>query len=384
MKILLTAWVDAAWHPVIVLTSQVLSERGNRVAILYRQPNPEQQISGGADFGNDVVLYPTGSGSVGARDKIDYLFFLSKAFGLSHKLKPDVIIGYDMYGLAGAYFAQRAYPRAKLIYHNLDLAARDVLGFLGRTIKWLEHHASRQSELTIFSSSGRANIFKQEAQLERAPIVFMNCQRRDAPREPSGELHEILRSQGRSFERLVVRLGAMGPGHGIEATIESVKQWRGNWGLVLAGMPIPSYLAQIQKIVRALDLNQVVILPSVSYSLWFDCLYAADLGIALYELNGNINHATMAGAGNKLNLYLKAGIPSLLPNIPDFAALADYYQFGCVADATDPNSIANAVNSIFSDDREYARLCENAANAFETVFNFETQFEPIWNVITAQ
>lgn len=55
--------------------------------------------------------------------------------------------------------------------------------------------------------------------------------------------------------------------------------------------------------------------------------------MALYEPI-NINYQTMAGSGQKM-FYLKAGIPSILPALPDFIQMVNKYRFGIVADARD-------------------------------------------------
>jgi hypothetical protein len=85
----------------------------------------------------------------------------------------------------------------------------------------------------------------------------------------------------------------------------------------------------------------------------------------------------MAGAGNKLNLYLKAGIPSLLPSFPDFMSLVGRFGIGEIVDPTDPHAIACGVNAILADDEKHALLCHNAKVAFEQHFNFEKQFRPV-------
>jgi glycosyltransferase involved in cell wall biosynthesis len=370
-------WVDAAWHPIVTFTSQILSERGDAVHILYRQPEGRFAIPGSTDFGTNAVLWPMASRHARWRNQIGYFRFLMQAIVLARKVRPDVVIGYDMHGVVAAYLASRAHPRTRLVYHNLDLAPKETLSTYARVVKTFEGVAARSADLVIFSSPGRAAIYKNEVRLVREPLVVMNCQRLAAPEIARGALRQLLGSRGFHFDRLVLRLGSLGPNHGVEATIRSMQKWNGNWGLLLVGMPIPSYLHSLEELVSSLDLTRnVIILPAVPYDLWYDCLYSSDLGIALYE-PGNINHAHMAGAGNKLSLYLKAGIPSIVPDFPDFVAFMETYGAGKVANPTEPYSIAAAVNAVFSDKAEYTALCRRAATAFRTEFNFERQFDPV-------
>lgn len=377
MKVLLATWYDAAWHPMMIFTSQILSEQGHTVSILCRRPNPEYSIPGAVDYGPGTYYHSVGRGQAGWRNQVAYLDFIRQVTALAQRLRPDVMVGYDMHGLAAAYMAHRTRPEARLIYHNFDLAAKEMLSGFGRAVKALEGTAARAADLVIASSPGRAQALQEEHRLDRRPLVVLNCQRRTAFAGRRGELQAILKSRGLHFDRIVVRLGSLGPHHGIEASVRSVPGWQGNWGLVLAGIGSDAYLQSLYRLVSHLGLDQrVLILSPVSYDLWYDCLYSADLGIALYE-KGNINHDTMAGAGNKLNLHLKAGIPSLVPDIPDFISFVNTYGAGRVVVPDDPASIADGVNVILGDEAVLAGLRRNAFTAFSQEFNFETQIEPL-------
>lgn len=377
MRILLATWYDAAWHPMMIFTAQVLAEQGHIVSIIYRQPDPERNIPGAVNYGSGTMLYPVGYGQNGWRNQIAYLDFIRQVTILVRKFRPDVIIGYDMHGLTAAYIAQRAMPKARLAYHNFDLAAKELLSSFGRAVKAVEGIAARSADLVITSSPGRALSLQQEHKLVRRPMVVLNCQRVEEYTGVRGELKTILKRKDLHFERIVTRLGSLGPHHGIEATVKSVVSWQGNWGLVLAGIGNSSYIQSLRTLVNQLGLDrQVLILSPVSYELWYDCLYSADVGIALYEKD-NINHDTMAGAGNKLNLHLKAGIPSIVPDIPDFVSFVNAYGAGYVADPEDPASIADAINTILGDEVMLTRLRHNARRAFTDEFNFEKQIQPV-------
>lgn len=382
MKILLTTWYDAAWHPMMIFTSQALAEQGHTVSIIYHQPSLQRSIPGAIDYGPDVQLYPVNHDWTGWRNRVAYIDFIRQVTTLARRFRPDVIIGYDMHGLTAAYVAQRAQPEARLVYHNFDLAAKELLSGFGRAVKRMERIAARSADLVIASSPGRAQALQQELKLSQRPMVVLNCQRVEEYTGVRGELKAILKRKELHFERMVTRLGSLGPHHGIEATVKSVASWQGNWGLVLAGVGNGTYVQSLRTLVDQLGLNRrVLILSPVSYELWYDCLYSADVGIALYE-KGNINHDSMAGAGNKLNLYLKAGIPSIVPDIPDFISLVNAYGAGRVADPGDPASIAAAINAILGDEMTFAELHRNANRAFLNEFNFEKQFTPVLAALT--
>lgn len=382
MKILQIIYTHAEWHPVVRFSAKEFVKNGASVKLHYRLSKTGPAIPNGVDFGPGVELIPLVSGDLRVLHPLDYLRFLVRSISLAYQFRPDLVVGYDMHGILAAYLASRVCRSTKLIYHNLDVVDPAKATRFGKYIRYLEGFCARSADLVITSSHGRAQYLHHDARLHREPTIVMNCHSRQVQARKTGELENLLSMRGLRFDRLVVRLGYMGQGHGIEATIRSTASWQGNWGLVLAGVPVPGYLEMLDSMIQSLGLqDRVVVLPSIPYDLWYDCLLSAHLGIALYEPIDNINHVTMAGAGNKLNLYLMAGIPSIVPNIPDFMQLVDRYPCGESVDPRNPPAIADAVNRILTDDLVYRSMSTHAKRAFETEFNFETQFAPVINWI---
>ena len=332
-------------------TARLLSEHGVKVDLVYRRPNLADDVSGDVDFGSKTQLHPIGGRRSGWRDKIDYAYFIVKVVTLVWRDRPAVIIGYNKLGLTASFIATRLFLKTRLIYHNFDFDISRLRNILGR----FELSAARRADLTIFPAPGRAERYKSIAGLNREPISVLNCYPISWPEKKTGELQRILDSNGLNFDRLVVRLGMIGPFHGIEATIRSMVEWEGNWGLILGGFASDTYLEELYQLVDELGFgNRVLILPSVSGSLWYDILYSGDLGISLYEPY-NLSHAHMAGTSQKLNGYFVAGIPSIVPSTPDFIAFVQQYGSSKVVDVKSPSSIAQAVNSLLCDSDEYAQ-----------------------------
>ncbi|MBU4376664.1 MAG: glycosyltransferase [Candidatus Omnitrophica bacterium] len=382
MKVKLILWSDPRAYLAIMSTTQILSKRGIDVEVLYRTPASHMDVAGKVDFGSKARLRPIGGGHTGWRDKLDFIIFLFKAIVSVLHDRPDAVIGYNRLGIMAAFLATRLRPKTALIYHNFDFNTNSKKNSPMRKkfFQLLELAGARHADLVIFPHAERAAVFKSEAQLDRDPITVMNCYFLSTPKQKTGELQRLLGAKGLRFDRLVIRLGMIGPYHGIEATIRSVLEWEGNWGLILAGFPDEgSYIDEMQKLVNSLGLTKrVLFLPSVSYSLWYDCLYSAHLGISLYE-PFNLSHSYMSGTSQKLNNYFVAGIPSIVSNSPDFVTFVERFGTSKIADPADPHSIAEAVNSILSNSEEYSAYCRNVRSAFESEFNFEKQFEPVLN-----
>ena len=376
MRVLCALWADPSMYLATIFTSKLLSNRGIEVDIVYRMPNQELRVAGNIDFGDKATLHPIGGGHNGWRDKIDYVIYILKLLSMVWRKRPDVIIGYNKLGLLASFLASQVSPKTRLIYHNYDFDIKHLQDVLGRC----ELVVARKADLTIFPALGRSEEYKSIAGLKREPMSVLNCYSLSYQVKKTGELNRILKSKGFSFDRLVVRLGMIGPFHGIEATFRSMPKWKGNWGFIMAGFATENYLKELNQLVEELGIGErVLILPSVSNSLWYDILSSGDLGISLYEPDpNNIGHNYMAGTSQKLNGYFVTGIPSIVPNTPEFISLVEQYGTSKLVDVSDPSSIAQAVNSFFGDNDEYDRYTKNVKTAFESEFNFEKQFEPVF------
>ncbi|MBV9866496.1 MAG: glycosyltransferase [Abitibacteriaceae bacterium] len=358
---------------------QMFAEAGCSVHVLYRAPvhhSPTQGVYTGK-LGSNIQLHPVGSGHSGGSSMLDFQLFVVRAMRLSRRLKPSIIIGYDLHGFATAFIAHTIHPSAKLVYHSLDVTSIKGANLQIKLLKRLEFMGARRAQHVIFPATGRADFFKSEAHLQHDPAIVKNCQRLNLSDYKRGMLNELTQGKLSGFDRIVLHLGSLGTSLAIQEIVQSVPIWRGNWALILMGTGSESYLSHIRSLVSSLNLeDQVFILPTATYDLWYDTLHSAHLGLALYKA-GDINYDYMAGSGNKMGLYLKAGIPSLVPNIPDFAAFIERYRTGEVVESINPQSIAQAINKIFSDAEQYKQYCQNAKDAFASEFNFEHQYEPV-------
>ena len=378
-KVVLALWADPSYYLATIFTSQFLSKNDFEVDLVYRKSSPLNNLLDHIEFGKNTQLHPVGNFQNGWRDKIDYVKFLIKLIFLVRKKKPGVVIGYNRLGLLASFVATKIFSKTRLIYHNYDFDSSQLTDFKGQC----ELFAARNANLTIFPAFGRSEEYKSIANLTRKPLNVLKCYSRTYSIKKTGELNEIIKKRGLSFDRLVIRLGMIGPFHAIKATIRSMREWKGNWGFILGGIVSEAYLAELYQLVEELGLeNKIIILPSISQSLWYDILSVGDLGISLYNFDPqNIGHSYMAGTSQKLNGYFVAGIPSIVPNTLDFKLFIDKYGTCKSANVLDPKSIAKAINSLLLDTEEYNRYCKNVRKAFRSDLNFEKQFESVFSWI---
>lgn len=379
MKIALVIWTNPDYYVAVKYTSQIFIENGHEVDILCR--NTDETFMGAIDYPERVKVIRIGRKRRGLLNLLSYLRYLVTVFGKNQLSGYDLIIGYDLFGFVAAFLMASTGKEQLLVYHNFDLSDKLVLGFLGRQLKRFEYIGARKARAVIFPTLGRAETFKQEANLNQQPLIVMNCLRIADKFETTGVFRKMLAENEIKGGGVVARLGSIGPGHGIEATIRSVMLWKGDWTLVFLGVALGNYISSMQELVDQLGLSKrVVFKPDVSYEMWNDCLRNSDVGLALYE-PVNINHSAMAGAGQKMFFYLKEGMPVVVPRLPDFIEMVDKYKFGIAADAYSAESIASAVNSLLGSQQEYEKYARAAKDVFVNELNFDNQFSQVLRVL---
>ena len=366
MRVMLIMWADPRPYISTIFTAKRLSDEGFLVELFYRNSDLSRQINEEIDCGINTKVHMTNSKNYGWRDKIYYLYFIIKLIISCQNIKPDVVIGYAKLGLIASFILKKIYPNIRLIYHNFDFDKSDYQAnnksSFSNFLSKLELKMARNADITIFPSEKRGVVFKELANLLQDPITLKNCYPLNFTIQKNGELKELLRSKNLNFDKLVVRTGMIGPYHAIEETIRSIVDWKGNFGFILAGFCNDSeYLNKLHQIVKELKLrDRVLILPAVSNALFYDCLFSADLGIVFYEqYKSGLSHQNMAGTSQKLNGFFVAGTPCLVSNHGDFINFVEKYKTCKVVDVSNPNSIAQSVNSLLPFTSEYETYKDN-------------------------
>ena len=213
--------------------------------------------------------------------------------------------------------------------------------------------------------------------MKRAPHIVANAPL-NRPLNNGSALHEAVGSQGRQFERIVLRQGRIAEGHAIEATLRSIPKWASKkWGFVLFGVQDPGFMEHVRALVSELGVaQQFALLPAVAYDRVFDYTPGADVGHALYD-PVHINNVHITTASNKIMEYLAAGLPLLVSDTPSQRALVETHRCGVTADESSPDSIAVTVNALLGQPERCRQLGVAARHAFEQVFCYERQFAPV-------
>ena len=357
-------------YPPIVNSSRLLASAGYSVELWCRENGEHWNVA-----------WPQGVrvrriGAPGTSSWREYSAFVRATLGMDCKAA-RVFIGHDAHGFLPVRILAAKYRRP-LVYHCHDFADRELPLPLGsRGVVLFEQLFARTADVVIVPDGERAAVVKRALGLRRDPLVVANAPL-NCPVKQTGALRSALTARSLNWERIVLRQGMIGAGHGIEATIRSIPLWTNhNWGFVAIGPGQPDYVAHLNAVARSLQVeSQFAVLPAVGYDDLLSYTLDADVGHALYDPI-HINNRYITTASNKLMEYIAAGKPVLVSNRPGLSEFVAQYRCGVTADESSPESIAGAVNGLLLNREQSLRLGKAGREAFEQVFCYERQFSPV-------
>lgn len=356
------------YYPPLINEVELLSQGGWRVSLIGREYGGRWKVRYPPGMAVERIASPGGS-------LRQYMHFLLSACYLVPR-SADIYIGHDAHGFLAARILSWRWRRP-VVYRCHDFSDRRLpAGVGGRLVRAFETRFARTADLVIVPDRERGEIIARNLRLRSQPVVVANAPL-TRPTASGSDLRQALAARGKSFDRIVLRQGRIGPGHALEETIRSIPMWAmRTWGFVLLGFSEAAYVEEIEALARSLDVSdQLVILPAVSYDDVNLFTPGADLGHALYDPI-HVNNEYIATASNKIMEYMAAGLPLLVSNTPGLRALVEMYGCGVTADEGSAENIARAVNAVLMSPGAGQAMGAAASRAFDDVFRLDKQFAP--------
>ena len=282
--------------------------------------------------------------------------------------KADVYHAHDFDTLMPAYLAARV-NGAKLIYdsHELWLENDRLAPYLPlqKPALWfLEKALARRADLTITVSDPIADELAIRYGIER-PLVLVNCLPYTEV-QPSKEIKDSMREF--SDKKIAVFIGALTRNRGLEQLIESAQYLREAM-VVIVGDGL--FRQSLEEKVKEMQLgDKVRFLGWIPHKNLLTYIASADVGV---EPTQSSCLSYRYALGNKLFEYLMAGLPIAVSDQPQRRQIVEKYGVGEVFDEKDPRSIAQAIDSIVSDEERYRVMRQRVLWAVSGEFNWEVQ-----------
>lgn len=288
---------------------------------------------------------------------VKYLEFCFSVYSY-YKNKEIKIVNVHSLGLLPLGVALKYLYGSKLIYdaHELETEKNGDRGFRKKLSKWLEGLLINRVDMTIVVSESIADWYAKAYSISRPPVVLNAPHRRDLIKT------NHFRSNFGIREDQVIFLyqGGLASGRGVDLIIEVFKTRAGDNAVVV----FMGYGPLTEKIKNhSVDNKNIFYYPAVAPEIVLEYTASADIGLSLIENTCLNNFYCMP---NKLFEYAMAGLPVLVSNMKDMAALVNGYKMGGVVEDFSVAGINQAIDEMLNLDlgemknNAYRAACDHA------------------------
>lgn len=288
------------------------------------------------------------------------------------KLKPDIISGHDLAGLAigwlySIFFSGPRKPRLIYDSHEFELG-RDS----GRTrlelwlLRHLEHFLIQRCAFSIVVSESIADEMQRIHKLKKRPTVVRNTPPKwalanEEIQQTKAMFFKLLGVSSTSF--IMMYHGNVTENRGIEKMLWVLSQTENTVAVILGNdeegyIKILSETAQRMKV-----LHRVLFLPAVPSKELYKYIGAADVGMIVHPLAGRMNHQYMLP--NKLFENIQALTPVICSDFKELGRLVRTYDIGLPVNSENMKAVVNAVERMRSDKALYLHFKRNLQRAKE-------------------
>ena len=307
---------------------------------------------------------------------LKYIEFCVRVIYQTYHQRPDVVHAHDVNALIPGFFAARL-ARAKLVYDAHELWAERQApllrsALLRKGLGDIERFLARRADAVITVNPSIANFLKDSLKLSAMPTVLMHCQEyQEVPR------NDILREE---FDippdhRIIIYPGMFAEGRGLEQLIRAAP-YLDRAVVVLMGRD--QLNGKLHALVQQHHLEDQVFIrqPVPPYEVP-RYVASADIGVMPTQ---SIDLSYHYGAGNKLFHYMMAGIPSAVSDQPEKRRIVEIYGVGVVFDQTDPQDIAQTINTLLNNPEEYQRISQRAKQVARERFNWRVESQKLTGI----
>lgn len=275
-----------------------------------------------------------------------YISYWLKAKRLAIDFKADIYHAHDLTALLPAYLAAKK-TEAKVIYDSHELFTEHNT-LLKKTAfsKW----AIKKFEAFLICRVNAVITVNQSIAIELSklydipiPFTVMNC-----PAYQESIRNNLLREklQLNGELKIILYLGAITFNRGLEESITAMRKVNGGV-LVIMGYGKTEYISSLKEMALKLGMeNKVFFIPPVPHQEVVKYAASADIGFVPIQ---NACKSYYYCSPNKLFESMMAGLPVAASDLPELRRVVEETNCGLLFDPSDPDDIANVLNTMISD-----------------------------------
>ncbi len=370
-RFLLAQRADVDLYPPVLHQSRILERLGSVTILDTSDQTP------GKSAGEQVNRHRVHSGlPANTWQKIRALFEFRSALGNQLKKNLDVAIAFEP-DAAALLLGLRKTGTKRVVHFHEHV---DITGYSeSRVSRWAVKRMLRligRADLVIVADEHRADYLGDLVPVDTRIMVVMNCPLL-VKQIPESSLIPFLEKRGHPTHSVVHYQGAVGPDHGLEVIIESMKFWPAESILVIVGSGSDEYTSQLEVIARNTGVvGRIVFVGRVPYEEVLSYAVGAALGVTLLDTTRS-NWKFAAGASNKRFEYVALGIPQVTNPGPGIAQLFEASGVAVLADPSSPEEVGTRISSYLENPDARKTAAAKARELHLSSYNYEHQFQPV-------
>jgi glycosyltransferase involved in cell wall biosynthesis len=160
---------------------------------------------------------------------------------------------------------------------------------------------------------------------------------------------------------IIIYQGAVNEGRSFETLIPAMREV--NAKLLICGEG--NFFEQTRSLIREYKVeNRVLLRGYVAPDELKSITPTARIAVMLFEATGMNQYHSLS---NRFFDYIMAGVPQVCVNYPEYKAINDLYDIALMIDDTNPKTIADAFNTLLTDESLHNQLRDNCLIARETL-----------------
>jgi glycosyltransferase involved in cell wall biosynthesis len=371
-------YTNPAVYPPIQHSAGILAEAGWQVVVLGVTVPDVAQLEFPAH--QDIEVRLTEAAPPGGwRQKFHYLRF--SAWALRWILRQRGWV-YASDALTSPVALLASYiPGVRVVYHEHDSPGRRIASRFMKAVLGIRRRLLRRAAMVVAPNAQRARAIAEDAGTPIKLACVWNCPRRI-------EVAATARHDS-AHESWIMYHGSIVPARLPRTLIEALTLVNPCVKLRVIGYETAGhvgYVRELTELAASLGVGQrLEFLPMVpTRDELLTLSDRSEIGLSLMPLRtDDVNERWMSGASNKTFDYMARGVPVLVSDLPEWKATFVDAGFGRACKPDDPQSIADALEWFHEHREDARRMGECGRQRILTDWNYERQFEPVFQLMTA-
>lgn len=263
----------------------------------------------------------------------------------------------------------RLHPKP-LVYDSHEVQS-DRTGYNSERIKKIERFLLRFVDTMIVENHTRAQYNKEIYGFYPQP-VYNYSMLYDIEKQPYSHLREKLGIN--ADEKILLYQGGLQQGRGLDKLIEAMPMIDEGVLLFVGGGKLTDVLKAQAEQSEARD--RIYFLDKVPFEVLPSITREAYVGFQVLQ-NICFNH--YSASSNKLFEYIMAHVPVIACNFPEIKRVVEEEEVGIVTDTHESRNIAQAVNQLLHDDKQYQHYRAQTRHA-KQIYNWQNEKQRFLNV----